>query len=66
MNHSVLLFDLRYLLSHCIGNGRVVFDFAKCAKCNYFPVGLTVDTDGYVYVALYYGAAVWKIDPRSA
>lgn len=51
-------------MSHCKGNGRVVFDFAKCAKCNYYPVGLTVDTDGYVYVALYYGGAVWKIDPR--
>ncbi|XP_055304005.1 regucalcin-like [Sitodiplosis mosellana] len=39
---------------------------SKTGKIQYYPVGLTVDTDGFVYVAMYYGGAVLKVDPRSS
>lgn len=48
-----------------IDNGRVVYDFRIGKKIpSQYPVGLVVDTKGFIYVAMYNGGAVWKIDPK--
>lgn len=49
------------------GNERVIFDLFETYGTvipSYIPLGLTIDTKGFLWVAIYYGSAVLKIDPR--
>lgn len=49
-----------------VGNERIAFQFRgfRPGKIpSYVPLGLTIDTEGFLWVALYHGGAVWKIDP---
>lgn len=47
------------------GNARIVFDSRKNNVGVYnFMLGLTIDTEGYLYTTMYYGGEVLKINPR--
>lgn len=47
------------------GNARIVFDSRKSNVGVYnFMLGLTIDTEGYLYTTMYYGGEVLKINPR--
>ncbi|XP_031627179.1 regucalcin-like [Contarinia nasturtii] len=50
-----------------ICNKRIVFDFKKNGMGQgVFPLALTIDDEGFLYVGLLFGSAVWKINPRNA
>lgn len=46
-----------------ISNKRHIFDLAKHG-IEGFPDGMTIDTEGYLYVAVFSGSCVIKIDPK--
>lgn len=47
-----------------IANGRVVIDFkVNGQRPGFIPDGMTIDTDGNLYVALWAGSKVLKINP---
>lgn len=57
MNENVLL--------SVPANGRVVFEYRKIiGDIVILPIGLTIDIKGYLYVVLYYGGLILKVDPR--
>lgn len=57
--------DTNFLINFSADNGRIVYDFRNNGKIpSIFPLGMTIDTKGYLYVAMYYEGAVLKIDPR--
>lgn len=47
-------------------NDQIVFKYPKSYgdPVNSLPLGLTIDVDGYLYVAIYYGGVVLKLDPQ--
>ncbi|XP_013139357.1 PREDICTED: regucalcin-like [Papilio polytes] len=47
-----------------ISNKRYIFDF-KENKLIGGPDGLTIDTEGNLWIAIFYGSCVLKVDPRS-
>lgn len=48
-----------------LANGHVVFKYQKDFgdPVNSLPLGLTIDIDGYLYVAVYLGGAILKLHP---
>lgn len=70
MKHSKLHYGSCVCLltqKYFAANERVIFDlFGTYGPVipSYIPLGLTIDTKGFLWVALYYGSAVLKIDPR--
>nr|BAN20343.1 anterior fat body protein [Riptortus pedestris] len=62
LRHSVDAVD--YSTDGTIGNRRVVFDLKK-NDFSFFPDGMTIDTDGKLWVACYNGSRVLNIDPDS-
>ena len=48
-----------------IKNGRVVFDLSWYSSIKGFPDGMTIDRDDNLWVALYSGSAVIKVDPKT-
>ncbi|XP_058468163.1 regucalcin-like [Malaya genurostris] len=47
-----------------LSNERVVIDFRVSGKRpSFVPDGMTIDTNGFLYVATFGGSAVYKIDP---
>ncbi|KAF5275084.1 hypothetical protein FQA39_LY07021 [Lamprigera yunnana] len=51
--------------SGTISNPKVVFDLAKHKNIGGYPDGMTIDKDDNLWIALYYGGAVIKVDPRT-
>ncbi|XP_031633592.1 regucalcin-like [Contarinia nasturtii] len=52
-----------------ICNERIVFKFRDIdgdRVPSYIPLGLTIDTKGCLWVALYFGGAILKIDPKKS
>jgi len=48
-----------------IYNERVIVEYSVNGKNpDYLPAGLTIDTDGNLYVTLYEGSKILKIDPK--
>ena len=50
-----------------LGNERIAFKFHDIYEDkipSYIPLGMAIDDKGFLWVALYHGAAVVKIDPR--
>ncbi|KAH8408749.1 hypothetical protein KR215_011952 [Drosophila sulfurigaster] len=49
----------------CIDKPKVIYNFRKTSPKDHIqPDGMTIDTDGNIYVATFNDAAVYKIDPR--
>lgn len=49
------------------GNERIAFKFHDVhgdEVPSYIPLGMTIDDEGFLWVATYYGGTVLKIDPR--
>ncbi|XP_063241869.1 regucalcin-like [Bacillus rossius redtenbacheri] len=63
LNFSVEAFDFN-VQSGEISNRRVVFDFKK-NHIDAFPDGMTIDTEGNLWVACFNGGQVIRVDPRS-
>lgn len=52
-------------ISNIAGNKRVLFDFKKHGvNPEYFPLSMTIDVDGFLYVGLMLSSSIWKINPR--
>lgn len=47
-----------------IDDGRIVYKFDNYGDDAYTPLGLTIDTKGYLYATAYFGGEVLKINPR--
>jgi gluconolactonase len=46
-------------------NERVVIDFrVKGERPSFVPDGMTIDSEGNLYVATFGGSSVFKIDPK--
>ncbi|XP_018906625.2 regucalcin isoform X1 [Bemisia tabaci] len=56
------VFDYDIATGH-ISNRRPVFDL-KANNVPGYPDGMTIDTEGYLWVACYLGSRVIKVDPR--
>lgn len=53
------------LLLICLGNERILIDFKKDGKpAGFLPDGMTIDTNGFLYVATWGGSKIFKIDPK--
>lgn len=48
-----------------ISNPRVVFNLTEHKNLGGFPDGMTIDKDDNLWIALYYGGAVVKVNPRT-
>lgn len=48
----------------CKENGRVVYVIDSHGDDAVRPLAMTIDTDGLLYVASYYGGEVLRINPR--
>lgn len=47
-------------------NGRVVIDFTiNGSRPNFVPDGMTIDKDGYIYVATFGASKIFKINPST-
>nr|BAN21455.1 anterior fat body protein [Riptortus pedestris] len=62
LNYTIDVLD--YNVDGTIGNRRVVFDLRK-NNLPFYPDGMTIDTDGNLWVALYTGSRVIQINPES-
>ncbi|XP_063537513.1 regucalcin-like [Cydia strobilella] len=51
------------LLTGDIGNRRTVFDITEHGYTDAIPDGMTIDTEGHLWVALMFGGAVLHINP---
>lgn len=51
---------------HFAANERVAIDFKINGKKppNFLPDGMTIDTDGNLYIACFGGSKVLKVDPK--
>ncbi|XP_068157838.1 uncharacterized protein [Drosophila tropicalis] len=48
-------------------NSKVIYNFrAPKSEDNLQPDGMTIDTDGNLYIATFNGAAVYKVNPRNS
>lgn len=47
-----------------VDGSRVAYEFDNRGDAAYAPLGMTIDVDGYLYAAAYYGGEVLKINPR--
>lgn len=48
-----------------LGDGSVTIDFSESGKRpNFVPDGMTIDSDGFLYVATFGVSKVYKIDPK--
>lgn len=46
-------------------NERILIDFKKDGKnADFFPDGMTIDTDGFLYVSTWGDSKIFKIDPK--
>lgn len=53
------------LFSIYLGNERLLIDFKKDGKpAGFLPDGMTIDTNGFLYVATWGGSKIYKIDPK--
>ncbi|KAJ6638013.1 Regucalcin [Pseudolycoriella hygida] len=48
-----------------LNNQRNVFDFDANEVMDFYPSGLTIDREGFLYTALYEGSMIYKIDPKT-
>lgn len=48
-----------------ISNPKVVFDLSRFTTIGGFPDGMTIDKDDNLWIALYFGGAVIKVDPKT-
>lgn len=48
-----------------ISNPRVAFNLTKFGNIGGFPDGMTIDKDDNLWIALYYGGAVIKVNPKT-
>ncbi|KAF2902966.1 hypothetical protein ILUMI_03214 [Ignelater luminosus] len=48
-----------------VSNPRVVFDLRRFTTIGGFPDGMTIDKDDNLWIALYFGGAVIKVDPKT-
>ncbi|RZC34273.1 regucalcin-like, partial [Asbolus verrucosus] len=49
-----------------IKNGRVAFNLSEYQTITGFPDGMTIDRDDNLWIALYGGGAIIKVDPRTS
>lgn len=50
-----------------LANERVLIDFKVDGKNpGFIPDGMTIDTEGFLYVATWGGSKIFKIDPKYA
>ena len=60
---SIINLDL--IISFYSANEKVVIDFSNNgAYPGFLPDGLTIDTDGFLYVTFYGGSKISKVDPK--
>lgn len=64
-------FKINFILFPNLANERIVFqypggfdDSTNPYRSSIVPLGMTTDKKGYIYVALYWGGAVLKINPK--
>lgn len=54
-----------FFFVHLIANERIAIDFKVNGKPpSFLPDGMTIDTEGNLYVACFGGSKVLKVDPR--
>ncbi|XP_031618282.1 regucalcin-like isoform X2 [Contarinia nasturtii] len=46
-------------------HGRIVYEFKNNGNAAVIPLGLTIDTEGCVYVGMYNGGEIKKINPKT-
>nr|ADI77977.1 Smp-30 protein [Drosophila melanogaster] len=64
-NHEVLAYDYNQSTG-AVSNPKVIFDLRKIRpEGPLFPDGMTVDTDGNIYVATFNGGTVFKVNPST-
>nr|CBY89799.1 DCA protein [Drosophila yakuba] len=64
-NHEVLAYDYNQSTG-AVSNPKVVFDLRKIRpEGPLFPDGMTVDTEGNIYVATFNGGTVFKVNPST-
>ncbi|XP_039289141.1 regucalcin isoform X2 [Nilaparvata lugens] len=62
-DHKILVFDYDNG-SGDISNKKVVFD-SKANNIDGYPAGMAIDTEGKLWVALFFGGSVLRVDPDS-
>lgn len=66
--YEAMIKRLKMKIFYCfniIANGQIVFSYDKNHgdPVQSIPFGLTIDTDGFLYIAIYYGECVLKVNP---